>query len=124
MMPEGDHYFSTAPGERAYSVKNDAPLLGVPRLGTRIQYHFGKDGGVEGIGVSVPYDRYQQLLSVLASQFGPYSLKRDVGVATLYIWPQDGQVRMAVRVSRDPRYGIAEFWIRQVVSATPKGSTR
>lgn len=124
MLPGGDHYFSTAPGERVYTVKDDAPLLGVPRLGTRVQYHLGKDGGVEAIAVGIPYDRREQLVGALISQFGAYSLKRDVGAATYFRWPQDQQVRITVRVSRDPRYGIAEFWIDHIVSATPRTSAK
>jgi hypothetical protein len=124
MMPEGDHYFSTAPGNRVYTVKNDAPLLGVPRAGTRVQFHLGADGGVESIAVGIPYDRREQLLGALISQFGTYSIKRDVGVVTYFRWPQDQQVRITVRVSRDPRYGIAEFWIDHMVTATPKPSAR
>jgi hypothetical protein len=120
MMPEGDHYFSTAPGHRVYTVKNDAPLLGVPRDGTRMQYHLGKEGGVESIAVGIPYDRREQLLGALISQFGTYSTKRDAGAATYFRWPQDQQVRITVRVSRDPRYGIAEFWIEHVANAVPK----
>jgi hypothetical protein len=124
MMPKGDHYFSTAPGHRVYTVRSDAPLLGVPREGTRVQYHLGTDGGVESIAVGIPYDRREQLLGALMSQFGAYSIKRDVGAATYFRWPQDQQVRITVRVSRDPRYGIAEFWIDHIVNATPKPSAR
>jgi len=54
MLPGGDDYFSTAPGERLYTLRNDDPLFGVPREGMRVQYHFGKGNGVEYIAVSVP----------------------------------------------------------------------
>jgi hypothetical protein len=124
MMPDGDHYFSTAPGQRDYAVKNDAPLLGVPRSGTRVQYHFGKGGGVESIAVGIPYDRYQQLLGALISQFGRYSQTTEVGSITYYLWKQDQQIQIAVRVTKDPRYGIAEFGIIHVTSSTPGASKR
>jgi hypothetical protein len=117
MMPEGDQYFSTAPGQRVYTVRNDVPLLGVPRLGTRVQYHLGKAGGVEAIAVGVPYDRYQQLLGVLISQFGRYSQVLEVGGITYYVWDLDQQICMSVRVTKDPRYGIAEFGINHVTES-------
>ena len=119
MMPDGDHYFSTAEGHRAYSVKNDAPILGVPRLGARVLYHIGKDGGVESINIGIPYERYQELLGVLMSQFGRYTQTREVGNITYYYWKQDQQILIAVRVTKDPRYGIADFGINHLTS---KGS--
>ena len=119
MMPGGDHYWSTAPGKRVYVVKNDAPLFGVPREGTRVQYHLGKDGGVEHIAIGVPYERREQVLSSLNLQFGGY-VAHDFGPATCYMWGEDRQVRLSLCVSRDPRYGIAEVWINHVSGATPK----
>jgi hypothetical protein len=124
MLPEGEHHFSTAPGERVYIVRNDEPLLGVPRVGNRVQYHLGKDGGVESIAVGIPYDRYQQLLGALISQFGPYAISREVGTATQFKWKLDEGVFIAVRVSRNPRYGIAEFWIAHPANTTGKVSTK
>ena len=111
MLPEGEHYFSTAPGQRNYSVRNDLPFLGVPRNGMRVQYGFGKDGGVEWIGIAIPYDRYQQLLGALIVQFGPYATTQDVGLIRYFRWRPDQGVLITLRVTRDPRYGIAEFWI-------------
>jgi hypothetical protein len=111
MIPEGEHSFSTAPGQRDYSVRNDLPLLGVPRNGMRVQYGFGKDGGVEFIGIAIPYDRYHQLLSALIVQFGPYAMAQDVGSIRYFTWKPDEGVVITLRVTRDPRYGIAEFWI-------------
>jgi hypothetical protein len=61
VFPDGEHYFTTAPGERGYMVRNNDPIFGVPRAGTRVQYHLGKDGGVEIIAVGVPYERRDQL---------------------------------------------------------------
>jgi len=124
MLPQGEHYFSTAPGERVYIVRNDDPLLGVPRTGNRVQYHFGKDGGVESIAIGVPYDRYQQLLGALISQFGPYAASRDVGAVTKFWWKEDQGVVIAVRVSREARYGIAEFWIGHPPSPPGKVVTK
>lgn len=124
MLPQGEHHFSTAPGERVYIVQNDDPLLGIPRIGNRVQYHLGKDGGVESIAVGIPYDRYQQLLGALISQFGSYALKGEVGASIHYRWKLDEGVLIAVRVSRDPRYGIAEFWIAHPASTTGKLATK
>lgn len=114
MIPGGDHYFSTAPGHREYTVRNDEPFLGVPRAGTRMQYGFGTDGGVEFIALDFPYDRRDQLLGALYAQFGRYARVNEVGGAIIYTWAQDGDIRMTVRASRDPQFGILEFWIRHV----------
>jgi hypothetical protein len=116
MMPEGDHYFSTAPGHRLYMVRNDEPILGVPRPGMRVQYHLGKDGGVESIVVGIPYDRHQQLLGALMSQFGRYVRATEIGDITYYYWPRDQQIQLVLRVTKDPRYGIAEFGINHLTS--------
>lgn len=124
MLPQGEHYFSTAPGERVYIVRNDDPLLGVPRIGYRVQYHLGKDGGVESIAVGIPYDRYQQLLGALVSQFGPYAVTRQVGTATGFWWKEDQGIVIAVRISREPRYGIAEFWVGHASSSRGKSPTK
>jgi len=111
MIPGGDHYFSSAPGRREYSVRNDEAFLGVPRVGTRIQYGLGLDGGVESIAMGFPYERREDLLGALYSQFGRTSRVDEVGTALIYRWPQDRDVEIAVRASRDPRYGILELWI-------------
>lgn len=124
MMPEGEHYFSTAPGGREYTVRNDVPLLGVERAGTRVQYGIGKDGGVEFIGIGISYDRHQEVLSVLISQFGPYAIAKDIGLVTYYTWRQDQGVVITLRVSRDPRYGIAEFWIEHLPSTSPAAKAK
>jgi len=119
MLPEGDHYFSTAPGHRAYSVRNDEPLFGVPRVGRRIQYHLGTDGGVEKIAVGIPYERREQLLGALISQFGRYASARSIGDTIIYAWQADQNVAITVRASRDPQYGILEFWVGRVDKAHP-----
>ncbi|MEP7244896.1 MAG: hypothetical protein ABI885_14620 [Gammaproteobacteria bacterium] len=106
MLPSGDHYFSTAPGECVYTVRNDDPLFGVPREGMRVQYHFGKGLGVEYIAISVPYERREQLLGSLISLFGPYAKAVPKGTATIYAWPRDRDIAMGVRASKDPANGI------------------
>jgi hypothetical protein len=114
LSPDGEHYFSTAPGERVYLVRNNDPILGVPRAGTRLQYHLGKDGGVESIAVGVPYERRDQLLGVLLSLFGSYSATRTVGTAIVYQWQRDNHIAINVRASKDPTNGILEFWINHI----------
>jgi hypothetical protein len=111
MLPQGEHHFSTAPGERVYIVTSDQPILGVPRPGATTQYHFGKNGGVEYIALSVPYERRDELLGALVSQFGAYARKSEIGATVHYDWRRDRNVGILVRVSKDPRYGIAELWI-------------
>jgi hypothetical protein len=124
MMPEGEHYFANAPGQRDYAVRNDAPLLGVPRSGTRVHYYLDKNDRVENIAISIPYDQHQQLLGVLIAQFGRYSQAADIGVITHYWWKEDQQIRIGLRVSKDPRYGIAEFTISRGSADAPKANCK
>ena len=121
MFPDGEHFFSTAPGERGYIVRNDDPLYGVPRAGTRIQYHLGREGGVESIAVGVPYERRDQLLGSLYSLFGSYSATRSVGTAVVYDWQRDRQIAISVKVSKDPTNGILEFWINHIDPSKASG---
>jgi hypothetical protein len=111
VFPEGDHYFSTAPGQRVYVARSDEPILGVPRAGTRVQYHLGKEGGVEMIAIGVPYERRDQLLGDAMSIFGTYASTRAVGPATIYRWLTDDGITVEIRCSTSPRFGILEFWI-------------
>ena len=111
MLPQGEHLFSTSPGHRVYVVVNDDPILGVPRAGMRMQYALGKNGGVESIAMGVSYERRDELLGALISQFGAYATKYEIGTTFRYDWKPDQNVQIAVRVSKDPRYGIAELWI-------------
>ena len=106
------------------AVRNDVPLLGVPRIGNRVQYHLGKDGGVEYIAIGIPCDRYQQLLGALIFQFGPYAMTREMGTATEFRWRPDQGVSIAVRVSREARYGIAEFWIGHLANPSGKDTAK
>ena len=120
MVPGGDHYFSTALGHREYSIRNDEPFLGVPRPGTRIQYGLGTDGGIESVAIGFPYDRREELLGALYSQFGRAAQINEVGTAVIYRWAQDGEIRIAVRASRDSQYGILELWIQHVTPQAQK----
>lgn len=124
MFPNGEHYFSTAPGERGYMVQTDDPLFDVPRTGMRVQYHLGTDGGVEHIAIGLPYERRDQLLGTLLSMFGAYSTTRTVGTAVIYQWPRDNRIIISVRASKDPTNGILEFWIAHIdinsLTSSPK----
>jgi hypothetical protein len=123
MVPGGDHYFSSAPGHREYSVRNDEPFLGVPRPGTRIQYSLGTDGGVESIAIGFPYERREELLGALYSQFGRPAKVNEVGSAIIYRWAMDRDVGIALRASRDPQYGILELWIEHITPQVQKAHT-
>jgi len=114
IRPGGDQYFSTAPGERCYIVADDEPLFGIARPGMRMQYHFSKDNRVTSIGIGVPYEQREQLLSELLLAFGPYRKPYVYGTAIYYDWPARGRARIEVRVSRDPPNGMLEFWIEAV----------
>ena len=122
MMPEGEHYFSDAPGQRDYAVSNDGPLLGVPRQGMRVRYYFDQDDGLMSIAIAIPYDRYQQMLGVLIAQFGRYARIDEVGAITYYRWKEDQKIRLKLRVTKEPRYGIAEVLIRHVTEASEKAA--
>jgi hypothetical protein len=124
VFPQGEHHFSTAPGERVYIVRNDEPLLGVPRLGATIQYHLGKDGGVESIAIGVPYERRDQLMGTLLSLFGGYASQRVVGSAISYYWTRDRGISLSTRSSQSPRNGILEFWIGRIASDKPSSRAK
>ncbi len=109
-----------APGGRVYIVASDEPIWSVPRTKQTTQYHLGKNGGVEEIALSIPYERREELLSALISQFGVYARSFEVGSTIHYDWTRDHDVEIAVRVSKDPRYGIAEFWIAHYSNSSPK----
>jgi hypothetical protein len=119
LFPEGEHYFSTAPDSRVYMVQNNYPIFDVPRVGTRVQYALGINGGVESIAVGVPYERRDQLLGALLSLFGSYSATGTVGTAIIYQWPQDNQIQISVRASKNPTNGILEFWINHIETKRP-----
>ena len=114
MFPEGEHYFSTAPGARVYMVQNNYPIFDVPRSGTRVQYQLWRNGGVESIAIGVPYEKRDQLLGTLMSLFGGYSASTTVGTAVVYQWPQDNQIQIGARASKDLTNGILEFWINHI----------
>jgi hypothetical protein len=112
-LPGGQHFFavtSTA-GERLYKVANDEPLMGVPRQGMNVDYGLGKWNTVDVVGINVPYERRDELLGVLISRFGNYSKRIQVGASTYYEWPQEICLRMSLRASTAPNYGILQFVI-------------
>jgi hypothetical protein len=109
-LPEGDQYFSTAPGGRDYTIRSDEPILGVPRNGMRVRFHLDAQGTVGQIGITVPYERRDQLLGVMLSLFGPYRTQ-VIGISTHYSWPVDRGVQVAVRSSTNPANGILELAI-------------
>ena len=122
-LPDGHHYFavtSTA-GERNYDVINDEPLLGVPRRGMSVQYGIGKWNTVDIVGVNVPYERRDELLGVLISRFGNYSKRAQVGASTYYEWPQENCLRMTLRASTSPSYGILQFVISNPPACVSNG---
>jgi hypothetical protein len=123
-LPDGHHYFavtSTA-GERDYAVINDEPLLGVPRKGMSVQYGIGKWNTVDIVGVNVPYERRDELLGVLIARFGNYSKRAQVGASTYYEWPQENCLRMTLRASTNPSYGILQFVISNPLACVSNGS--
>jgi hypothetical protein len=123
-LPGGQHYFaltSTA-GERSYDVINDEPLLGVPRKGTSVQYGIGKWNSVDIVGVGVPYERRDELLGALISRFGNYSKRVQVGTSTYYQWPQENCLRISLRASTNPNYGILQFVISNPPACSSGGS--
>ena len=79
-----------------------------------MQYQPGKNGGVESIAICVAYERRDQLIGTLMSLFGGYSASATVGTAVMVQWPQDEQIPIGVRASKNPTNGIAEFWISHI----------
>jgi hypothetical protein len=122
IRPGGDHDFSTAPGDRSYALLDDEPLFGIPRAGTRIQYHFGKHDEVESVSIGVPYERREQLLGQLLASFGQYRTPVTRGTAISYYWPADRRCSISVRASREPRNGILEFWVHVIEERADRAS--
>jgi hypothetical protein len=116
VRPGGEQFFSTAPGERGYSLADEDPLFGIQRDGMRIQYHFDKDNRVRSVAIGLPYAMREQLLGQLLVRFGQYRKSTLLRTAVDYDWPADARVRIGVRASQDPKNGILEFW----VSVTPR----
>lgn len=114
VRPGGDHFFSTAPGDRGYRVPDDEPLFGIPRQDMKVQYHFGKNNEVIAIAYGLPYERREQLLGQLLLLFGPYRKPYVEETSLNYDWPADRRVAIAVRASREPKNGILEFWLHLV----------
>src|SRR5215468_10233410 len=111
MIPDGNLYFALPEGSRDYLVKNDEPLFGISRSGQTLQYHFGTDGRVDQIEVHVAYENREQLIDTMVSQFGTAYLKRDYGSTETRYWSVDRKTYIGLRMSREPRYGIAEFFV-------------
>jgi hypothetical protein len=61
--------------------------------------------------VSVPYERRDELLGALISRFGNYSKRTQVSASTYYQWPQENCLRISLRASTNPNYGILQFVI-------------
>jgi hypothetical protein len=111
MMPDGNLYFTLPEGSRDYIVKNEEPLFGVSRSGQTLQYHFGIDGHVDQIEVHVAYENREQLIGTMISQFGSSYINRDYGSTENRYWRVDGRTYIGLRMSREPQYGIAEFFV-------------
>jgi hypothetical protein len=111
MLPTGQHVFATTPGERLYMVPSAEPLLGVPRDGMAVEYGLDKDDRVSVVAVKFAYERRDQLLGALISQFGAFSGKGIKGTTTWYAWPNDRGLSMSVYVSTSPLFGILELVI-------------
>jgi hypothetical protein len=109
IRPGGEGRFSTAEGERSYSVLDDEPLFGIPRPGMRIQYHLGTDNDVRYIAIGVPYEQREQLLSELLMLFGRYRIEKQ-GIHIRYVWVPERHVQISVRATLEPKNGILEFW--------------
>ena len=43
--------------------------------------------------------------------FGRYHKPVARGTALVYLWPADGDLRIGVKASREPKNGILEFWV-------------
>jgi len=119
MMPDGNLYFALPEGSRDYIVKNEEPLFGISRSGQTLQYHFGSDGGVDQIEVHIAYENREELIGTMISQFGTGYLKRDYGSTESRFWSVDGKTYVGLRVSREPRYGIAEFFVIHSTTKLP-----
>jgi hypothetical protein len=106
VFPNGDHVFSTTPGQRAYSVKDDQEIFGVPRQGHSILYGFGEQDEVVVVAASFPYERRDQLLGTLIATFGADAQQSARGQQVRYDWHSDAGVAVSVVASKKPKHGI------------------
>lgn len=108
-LQPGDHVFATTPGHRAYWVKDDQTLWGVPRQGHGILYGFGEKNELVSAAISFPYERKEQLLGTLIYLFGASERDGTKGSQRWYQWQCDGGVKISVWTSAKSAHGVLWF---------------
>ncbi len=118
-LPGGEHFFATTTGHRLYNVPDTEPFLGVPRPQMTTHYGFDPNDKLYIVGINMPYAYREQLLHALTNAFGSYARSTIRGAATVYVWPKDQGIWLAMRASTDVQYGILQVVISK--NAPAKG---
>jgi len=96
IYPDGDHVFSTTPGERGYWVKDGAPFLDVPRPANGVLFGFNETNHVSKVAVGFAFERALELRNRLTTLFGVPTSKRVGERKTVYFWKADNGIECAV----------------------------
>lgn len=106
VFPQGDHVYSTAPGERSYAIKDNQDFLGVPRAGQNILYSFGRQNELVSVTFSFPYERRDEIQGALMAAFGAPASTAPWGRQKASRWLDEKGVAITLVASTEPRYGI------------------
>ena len=109
MFPQGEHVFSTTPGQRAYWVRDSSEFLGVTRQGQGILYGLDENNRLLSLAIGFDYARKEELLGALLSRFGEFQRTGVKGAQTYYGWKLDEKVSLSLWMSTEPKYGI--MWL-------------
>jgi hypothetical protein len=107
MFPTGEHVFATTPGERGYWIKDQTPLLNVPRDGQSILFGFNEKDLLESITLGFAFDRKEQILGALISAFGAAAGSGLQGTKSFDCWKADGKIALCLWASKEAKHGIS-----------------
>ena len=107
MFPPGEHVFATTPGGRAYWIKDQTPLLNVPRDGQSILFGFNEQDLLESITLGFAFDRKEQILGALTVTFGVATSTGRKGTKTFNCWKPDAKIALCFWASTAAKHGIS-----------------
>jgi hypothetical protein len=107
MFPPGEHVFATTPGGRAYWIKDQTPLLNVPRDGQSILFGFNEQDLLESITLGFAFDRKEQVLGTLISAFGAATSSGFKGTKSFNCWKPDAKIALCFWASKEAKHGIS-----------------
>lgn len=121
VFPDGEHVYATTPGQRAYLVRDDQEFMGVIRTGHSLLYGFGSTNNLVAVVFSFPYERKEELMGALLSNFGRPRETNSNGQQQSAAW-QDRGISIVLRTSLEPKHGIAWLGILGPKYQTDKSS--